>query len=74
MSPSPTREVKYRWITPRNASKIASPATIAAIASTTPVRLGRIPLSMRMPSSTGYSTVTTASRAAASRKMVRSSR
>ena len=46
------------------------PATV----STTVLSLGRMPLSMTTPIRTGYSTVTTASSAAATRKMARSSR
>ena len=40
MRPSPTRAVYQRWTKLRNASKIASPATAAAIPRTTSARFG----------------------------------
>ena len=57
-----------------NASKTARPTTTPARASTTSVRFGMMPLSMITPSRIGYDTVTTASSAAASRKISRSQR
>ena len=65
---SPIRAENHRLVTPRTASNSATPATAAASPMTIASFLGRMPLSMMSRSSSGLTTVISASSAVVTMK------
>ena len=71
---SPIRAENHRLTTPRKASNSATPATATPMPMTTPSARVRMPLSMICRSSSGLTTVISASRAVVTMKMASATR